>query len=214
MQNRFVTQSDARVDDANRALFYLWVSNQVRSRKSLVYRMSEIRVHGFVLFFWGTLVIPCKQSTSSTGRHFLRGCCACGSARILLLLCLLHKPNLLFQWLRATMNAVGSLVAASVVATVLWQAGNLGGSSAGLTLSYATQFTQAVMWLFRIMTTLEVREAFSSFSFSIVFSSKVKIVGNYHAHMNLSNSCISERFTTLIDVHASNLKSFSSNRSP
>ena len=54
------------------------------------------------------------------------------------------------------MNAVGSLVAASVVATVLWQAGSLGGSSAGLTLSYATQFTQAVMWLFRIMTTLEV----------------------------------------------------------
>jgi len=30
-QNRFVTESDARVDDANRALFYLWVSNQVKS---------------------------------------------------------------------------------------------------------------------------------------------------------------------------------------
>jgi hypothetical protein len=29
LQERFVAGSDARVDDANRALFYLWVSNQV-----------------------------------------------------------------------------------------------------------------------------------------------------------------------------------------
>jgi hypothetical protein len=29
LQDRFVAGSDARVDDANRALFYLWVSNQV-----------------------------------------------------------------------------------------------------------------------------------------------------------------------------------------
>jgi hypothetical protein len=67
-----------------------------------------------------------------------------------------NQHTLQTQWLRATMNAVGSLVAASVVGTVLWQAGSLGGSSAGLTLSYATQFTQTVMWLFRIMTSLEV----------------------------------------------------------
>ena len=54
------------------------------------------------------------------------------------------------------MNTVGSLVTAAVVAAVLWQAGNLSDGSAGLTLSYATQFTQAVMWLFRIFTQLEV----------------------------------------------------------
>jgi len=55
------------------------------------------------------------------------------------------------------MNTVGSVVTASVVAAVLWQAGSLTDGSAGLTLSYATQFTQAVMWMFRIQTQLEVR---------------------------------------------------------
>ena len=40
------------------------------------------------------------------------------------------------------MNTVGSVVTASVVAAVLWQAGSLSDGSAGLTLSYATQFTQ------------------------------------------------------------------------
>ena len=54
------------------------------------------------------------------------------------------------------MNAVDSLVTASVVTTVLWQGANLDGGDAGLTLSYSTQFTQAVMWLFRIFTQLEV----------------------------------------------------------
>ena len=53
-------------------------------------------------------------------------------------------------------NTVGSVVTASVVAAVLWQAGSLSDGSAGLTLSYATQFTQAVMWMFRIQTQLEV----------------------------------------------------------
>ena len=43
------------------------------------------------------------------------------------------------------MNLVGSLVSGAVVATVLWQAGSLRGGNAGLTLSYATQFVQAVM---------------------------------------------------------------------
>ena len=43
------------------------------------------------------------------------------------------------------MNLVGSLVSGAVVATVLWQAGSLRGGDAGLTLSYATQFVQAVM---------------------------------------------------------------------
>lgn len=51
--------------------------------------------------------------------------------------------------LRISMNSVGSLVTASVVAAVLWQAGSLSDGAAGLTLSYATQFTQAVMWMFR-----------------------------------------------------------------
>mmetsp|Transcript_71297 Transcript_71297/g.200904 ORF Transcript_71297/g.200904 Transcript_71297/m.200904 type:complete len:401 (-) Transcript_71297:463-1665(-) len=60
------------------------------------------------------------------------------------------------QWLRVSMNTVGSVVTASVVAAVLWQAGSLSDGSAGLTLSYATQFTQAVMWMFRIQTQLEV----------------------------------------------------------
>ena len=54
------------------------------------------------------------------------------------------------------MNSIGSLVGAAVVGTILWQAGNLGGAAAGLTLSYATQFTQAVLWMFRISTQLEV----------------------------------------------------------
>jgi len=42
------------------------------------------------------------------------------------------------------MNLVGSLVSGAVVATVLWQAGSLRGGDAGLTLSYATQFVQAL----------------------------------------------------------------------
>ena len=44
------------------------------------------------------------------------------------------------------MNLVGSLVSGAVVATVLWQAGSLRGGDAGLTLSYATQFVQALTW--------------------------------------------------------------------
>ena len=60
------------------------------------------------------------------------------------------------QWLRVTMNLVGSLVSGAVVGTVLWQAGSLRGGDAGLTLSYATQFVQGIMWLFRIYTQLEV----------------------------------------------------------
>ena len=60
------------------------------------------------------------------------------------------------QWLRIYMNAIGSLVTTAVVATVLWQGAQLNGGDAGLTLSYATQFTQAIMWLFRIYTQLEV----------------------------------------------------------
>jgi hypothetical protein len=42
------------------------------------------------------------------------------------------------------MNLIGSLVSGAVVATVLWQAGSLRGGDAGLTLSYATQFVQAL----------------------------------------------------------------------
>ena len=38
---------------------------------------------------------------------------------------------------------VGSLVTGSVVGTVLWQAADLRGGDAGLTLSYCTQFVQA-----------------------------------------------------------------------
>ena len=86
-ERRVISGFDTRVDDANRALYNLWVTN---------------------------------------------------------------------QWLRVSMNAVGSLVTASVVTTVLWQGANLDGGDAGLTLSYSTQFTQAVMWLFRIFTQLEV----------------------------------------------------------
>ncbi|EOD27669.1 hypothetical protein EMIHUDRAFT_426930 [Emiliania huxleyi CCMP1516] len=60
------------------------------------------------------------------------------------------------QWLRVSMNLVGSMVTGAVVASVLWQANKLEGGDAGLTLSYATQFTQAIMWFFRIYTQLEV----------------------------------------------------------
>jgi hypothetical protein len=50
------------------------------------------------------------------------------------------------------MNLVGSVVVAAVVGVVLWRAKSLGGSNAGLTLSYATQFTSSLMWLFRVST--------------------------------------------------------------
>lgn len=84
---RFTALSNDRCDDANRALFYLWVTN---------------------------------------------------------------------QWLRVSMNLVGSVVTATVAGAVLWQCSNLGDGAAGLTLSYATQFTQTVMWAFRLSTQLEV----------------------------------------------------------
>ena len=86
-ERRTIALADRRVDDANRALFYLWHTN---------------------------------------------------------------------QWLRVSMNMVGSLVTGSVVATVLWQAQSLGGGAAGLCLSYATQFTNAIQFLFRVYTQLEV----------------------------------------------------------
>ena len=86
-QARFAALSDARCDDANRALFCLWLTN---------------------------------------------------------------------QWLRVSMNLVGSLVTATVAGAVLWQRRALGDGAAGLTLSYATQFTQTVMWAFRMATQLEV----------------------------------------------------------
>ena len=54
------------------------------------------------------------------------------------------------------MNLVGSLVTATVAGAVLWCRA-LGDGAAGLTLSYATQFTQTVMWAFRMATQLESR---------------------------------------------------------
>ena len=55
------------------------------------------------------------------------------------------------------MNTIGTLVSSSCVASVLINADKLTAGDAGLTLSYATQFTACVIGFFRTSTMLEVR---------------------------------------------------------